>query len=474
MTDSLPDNISLEEMDKLSLFHPVTSISDQQANGPVIYSRAAGVRIRDQWDRDLMDFGAGLWCVNVGYGRHQIADVAAAAMRSLSYYHLFGGASNEPTIKLADRLLSLLRERAGASHIARIFFGSSGSDANDTAFKLVRYYNNLMGRPRKKKIISRLGGYHGVTCASGSLTGIPAYHTAFDSPTSEVIHAGCPHHYRFGRPGESEDQFATRMADEIKQIIDREGPETIAAFIAEPVMGTGGVLLPPAGYFSKIQLILDEHDILLVVDEVITGFGRLGEWFGTGAYGLRPDIITMAKGLTSAYFPMSATAVSQRIWTVLENASPTMGAVMHGFTYSGHPVGSQIAMTNLDIIEGEGLVERARENGPYMLAQLRERIGHHPYVGDVRGVGLMIGVEFVADRDSRTPFSARAAPHRLVAKQAMARGVLTRALPFITVNSFSPPLCITRAEIDEGLDRYAAALADALPALHEAAQSKER
>ena len=462
-------NFSLEEMDKVSLFHPVTSIADVHKNGPVIYGKAGGVRMRDQLGRDLIDLGAGLWCVNVGYGRPEIADAAAAAMRDLSYCHSFGGASNEATIRLADRLLSLLRERAGASHMARIFFGSSGSDANDSAFKLVRYYNNLLGQPQKKKVISRLGGYHGVTYASGSLTGISAYHTAFDMPLEGVLHTVCPHYYRFAEDGESEAAFSDRIVADLAAMIEREGSETVAAFIAEPVMGTGGVLLPPADYFAKVQALLDEHDILFIADEVITGFGRTGQWFGSGTYGLKPDIINMAKGITSAYFPVSATAVSRRIWDVLEEASPRMGAVMHGFTYSGHPVGSAVAMANIDIIERDDLVAKTAENGPYMLQQMQTRLAENPYVGEVRGVGLMVGVEFVADRDSRREFAAGVSPHRLVAKHAMDRGVLTRALPFIDVNSFSPPLSITRAEIDEGVDRYVAALADALPALRELA-----
>ncbi len=462
-------NFSLEEMDKLSFFHPVTSIADHQRNGPVIYSRAQGVRLKDQHDRDLIDLGAGLWCVNVGYGRQEIADAASTAIMGMSYHHTFGGASNEATIRLADRLLSILRERCGASHMARVFFGSSGSDANDSAFKLVRYYNNLLGRPAKKKIISRIGAYHGVSYASGSLTGIASYHKAFDMPVAGVLHADCPHFYRFAEDGEDEAAFCDRMVRNLEQLIEREGGDTIAAFIAEPVMGTGGVFLPLKGYFERVQQILDRHGILFIADEVITGFGRTGEWFATGKYRLKPDIINMAKGITSAYFPVSATAVSKRIWDVLEESSSRTGTVMHGFTYSGHPVGSAVANANLDIIEREGLVEKAAMNGPYMLERVKEAVGDNPYIGDIRGVGLMIGVEFVADRATRRPFAAEAGPHRLVAKQALARGVMTRGLPFIAVNSFSPPLSITRPEIDEGVDRYVAALNDVMPQLRDLA-----
>lgn len=463
-------NMSLEELDKLSLLHPVTSIADLQKDGPTIYSDCKGVRLRSRHGRSMIDMGAGLWCVNVGYGREEIADAAATAIRDLGYVHLFGGTSNEPAIRLADKVLSLMREQTGASHMARVFFGTSGSDANDTTFKLVRYYNNLRGRPGKKKIISRMGGYHGLTFASGSLTGIAAYHTAFDMPLPDVIHTSCPHFYQFAQDGESEEAFTNRMVAEIAGMIEREGADTIAAFIAEPVMGTGGVLLPPEGYFQKVQKLLTKHDILFIVDEVITGFGRLGTWFGTGAYDLKPDIINLAKGITSAYFPLSATVISDAIWETLSEASPRLGAVMHGFTYSGHPVGSAIALANIGILERENLPVRAADNGAYLLDRLRTRIGDNPFVGDIRGRGLMVGVEYVADKKTRRPFASATAPHKLIAKLAAEHGVVTRALPFMQVNSFSPPLSITREEIDEGVASYAAALEAAMPSLREMAR----
>ncbi|KAA0972696.1 aminotransferase class III-fold pyridoxal phosphate-dependent enzyme [Aureimonas fodinaquatilis] len=452
-------------MDRLSLFHPVTSIADLAANGPTIYQSANGVRMQNAAGRDVIDMGAGLWCVNIGYGRGELADAAADAMRNLSYQHLFGGASCEATILLADRILTLFRNRANAPHMARVFFGTSGSDANDTALKLVRYYNNMRGLPAKKKIISRLGAYHGVTLASGSLTGIAAYHKAFDLPIEGVLHTSCPHYYGGSENGESEAAFTERMVADLEAMIKREGPDTVAAFIAEPVIGTGGVVLPPENYFQRVQEVLDRHDILLIADEVITGFGRTGQWFGTGTYGLRPDIVSLAKGLTSAYFPMSANVVSERIWSVLEDTSAQMGAFMHGFTYSGHPVGSAVAMANIDIIEQEGMVENAAALAPRLLSALQERLGENPYIGDIRGVGLMAAVEFVADRETRRPFAPGTNPHRLVARLATEQGVLTRALPYLTVNSFSPPLSITASEIDEAIDRYAQAVALATPQL---------
>lgn len=458
-------NHSLADLDRASMLHPVSSVADVLANGPTIYDHADGATVTDTSGHSLIDMGAGLWCVNVGYGRPELVEAARDSMAKLSYQHFFGGASAEPTIRLADRLLTLFREQSGAPHMARVFFGNSGSDANDTAFKMVRYYHNLIGKPEKKKIISRMGGYHGVTVASGSLTGIPGYHKCFDLPIEGVLHTSCPSYPSFGLPGESEAQFLDRMIADLEQLIATEGPETIGAFIAEPVMGTGGVVIPPEGYYQRVQEVLDRHDILLVLDEVITGFGRLGHWFGTGALDLRPDIVSLAKGLTSAYFPMSATVISDRIWEALKEASLREGTFMHGFTYSGHPVGSAVAMANLDVMERENLISQAGLNGTYLLDGLRTRLSENPYIGDIRGLGLMAGVEFVADRSNGRAFPADTAPHRLVAKHATEQGVLTRALPFLAVNSFSPPLSISRDQIDIALDRYAAAVEEAMPKL---------
>ena len=464
-------NYSLEDMDRQSVLHPLTSIATHMKSGPLIVGRGKGVRIRDNKGREMIDCGAGLWCVNIGYGRPEIAEAARAAIEDLNYYHIFGGSSNEPIIRLADRILTLLRENAGARHLARVFFGCSGSDANDTNVKLVRYYHNLLGKPDKKKIISREGAYHGLTCAAGSLTGIPIYHKAFDLPLPGVVHTSCPHWYRFAKAGESEAAFCDRMIAEIEALIEREGPDTIAAFIAEPIMGTGGVLLPPEGYFARVQEILRRHEILFIADEVITGFGRTGQWFATGLYELQPDIVTLAKGVTSAYFPLSASVISERIWNVLEQASPQYGAIMHGFTYSGHPVGGAVGLANLDIMENEGMIENAAKVGPYLLERLRATVGDHDYVGDVRGEGLVIAVEFVADKETRRPFAAGANPHRIVSAKALELDLMVRPLPFIEVIPFSPPLCITAAECDEAVDRFARALDQATPELHRLARA---
>lgn len=458
MTESVIRNFSLADMDKRSVLHPATSIAAHLQQGPLIASAAKGVWVHDQDGRRLLDFGAGLWCVNVGYGRGELADAAATAIRDLSYFPLFFSGSNEPVIRLADRLLTLLHDEASATHLSKVFFGCSGSDANDTNIKLVRYYHNLRGQPQKKKVISRWGAYHGSTIASASLTGIAGYHKSFDLPIEGVVHTSCPHFYRFSEPGETEDVFVERIMADLEALIAREGPDTIGAFIAEPIMGTGGVVLPPKGYFEKLQAILQKHDILFLVDEVITGFGRVGSYFGTGLYGLKPDILTLAKGLTSGYFPLAASVISERIWDVLRNTSPEVGPFMHGFTYSGHPVGAAVALTNLDIIENEKIVDNSAEMGKYLLVRMRERLRDHPFVGDIRGQGLMMGVEFVADRTTRRPFSQGAYPHRLVQHHAAKRSLLIRALPFGDVTSLSPPLCITAEEIDEGVNRYVSAL----------------
>jgi len=458
-------NYPLEDIDRETLFHPNTSIVDHLKKGPHILAHARGVRMKDHQGRKLIDCGAGLWCVNIGYGRKEMGEAAKKAIENLAYYHIFGGASNEPIIRLAERVLGLFHEKANAPHLSKVFFGSGGSDANDTNFKLVRYYNNLRGKPEKKKIISRLGAYHGLTYAAGSLTGIPVYHKAFDLPVAGVLHTSCPHYFRYATKGESEAAFANRMVAEVEAMIGKEGPETIAAFIAEPIMGTGGALLPPTGYFEKLQKIFDKHDILFIADEVITGFGRTGHWFATGGMKLKPDIVTLAKGITSAYFPVSASVISEKVWNVLKGASAEFGPVMHGFTYSGHPVGGALGLVNIDIMEREGLVQQSAEVGSHLQRLLADRLGAHPYVGEVRGMGQMIAVEFVADRTSRRFFDPKAAAHRVVAAKALELGVLTRALPFIEVNSFSPPLCMTRSEAEEAVEIYGKAIDAVTPEL---------
>ncbi|WP_336740811.1 aminotransferase [Aureimonas altamirensis] len=456
--DSERANYSLEDMDRNSVVHPLTSIADLRTTDARIMQSAAGMTLTDSKGLEMLDCSGGMWCVNIGYGRTEIADAAREAIEKLNYWHLFGGASNEATIRLSDRILGLFHDHANAPQMARVFYGTSGSDGNDTNYKLVRYYATLRGKPDKKKIISRRGGYHGLTVAAATLTGIESYHKAWNLPLTDVVHTECPHYYRFSRPGESEADFCDRLIGELEGIIAREGADTIGAFIAEPIMGTGGVLVPPAGYFERVQAILDAHDILLIVDEVITGFGRTGHWFGTGLFQLKPDLVTLAKGITSAYFPMSASVISGRVWQVLEETSPQVGPFMHGFTYSGHPVGAAVAMANLDIMEREGLVANAQATGAHLIDGLRKRLANHPFVGEVRGHGLMIGVELTADRATRRPFPAASGVHRLVGAKAQQMGLMVRASPFIEVVAFSPPLCISMAQCDLAIERFGATM----------------
>ncbi len=314
--------------------------------------------------------------------------------------------------------------------------------------KIVRYYNNLRGRPDKKKIVSRRGAYHGLTLASASLTGIPVFHRAYDLPIDGVLHTGTPHYYREGLPGESEDDFSARLAAELDALIQREGPETVAAFIAEPVMGAGGVYLPPRGYFERVQEVLDRHDVLFIADEVICGFGRLGSWFGCGHYGIRPDLMSCAKGLTSGYFPLSAVIVSEEIWSTLKDA-PDAGMFAHGFTYSGHPVGAAVALANLDLLESEGLVENAARVGAHLQGRLAAELGDHPNVGEIRGVGLIAAVEIVADRDDKRPFDPGLAVHRRISAETQQNGLLVRPLPGCQAIAFSPPLSVSEGQVDE-------------------------
>ncbi|MEE3328896.1 MAG: aminotransferase [Myxococcota bacterium] len=449
---------TLDIMDRRAVLHPNTPLAVHQQQGGLVVESGQGVMVRDVHGKSYLDSMAGLWCVNVGYGNAELGKAAADEMANLGYYHTFAGASNPPQIELADRLLHLLREEGGVKAASRVFFGLSGSDANDTHMKLIRYYNNLRGRPEKKKIIAREGAYHGLTLGSASLTGIPVFHKAFDLPLDGVVFVSTPHHYRFAHEGESEEEFAQRLADELEATIEREGPDTVAAFIAEPVMGAGGVMPPPRGYFDLIQPILRHHDILFIADEVICGFGRLGSWFGSNHYDLQPDLISMAKGLTSGYFPLSAAVISEEIWSVLESATPDVGIFAHGFTYTGHPVGAAVAMANLDIIERDDLVGNASRVGPYFHERMRAALGDHAHVGEIRGEGLIMAVEIVKDRGSKEGFDLDLAVPKKIVAQAAEEGLIARAMPTGHAVGFSPPLCITKEEVDRVVEIFSKAV----------------
>ena len=440
--------------DIASVLHPYTDLEAHLRTGPLVITRGKGVRVWDEAGREYIDTLAGLWCAALGFDNERLVEAAVRQMRALPFYHAFGGRSHPPMIELAEMLLA----RAPVP-MSRVFFANSGSEANDTAIKMIWYANNAWGRPEKKKIIGRVRGYHGITIAAGSVTGQTINHRGFDLPLPGFLHLRCPTYYHEGLPGETEEQFSLRLAEELEALILREGPETIAAMFAEPVQGAGGVVVPPRGYFEAIQPILRKYDILLVADEVICGFGRTGNYWGSETFGLEPDLLVCAKALSNAYLPISAVMVNERIFQALAKQSHEIGSLGHGFTYSGHPVPAAVAVETLKIYDEIDIVGKVREVGPYFQAQLRERFADHPLVGEVRGVGLIAGVELVEDKEARRNFApARKIGPRLV-KHAEEHGLICRAMVLDTIG-FSPPLIISRAEIDELLDRFGRALDD--------------
>jgi L-2,4-diaminobutyrate transaminase len=446
-------NLPLEEMDKQSFLHPFTPLDLHMKTGPRIIASGKGVRVTDTDGNQLLDAMAGLWCVNVGYGREDIADAVAEQIRELSYSHSFASMANEPAIRLADRLIGLAPD-----NMSKVFFGNTGSDANDTQIKLVWYYNNVRGKTKKKKIIARERAYHGVTVIAGGLTGLDLVHTGFDLPLARVVRTDIPHYYWEAEAGSSERDFSKELARSLDSLIEAEGPDTVAAFIAEPVMGAGGVIVPPEGYFEEIQKVLKKHDVLLIADEVICGFGRLGAWFGTDVLGIEPDLMTCAKGLTSAYIPMSASIISEPIWQALLEGAEKFGPFGHGYTYSAHPVAAAAAMVNLDIIERENLVENAAKVGAYLQKRLRESFADHPLVGEVRGMGLIAGIEFIADKAKKTPFDLKLKVGPRMMAKCLEEGLISRSLIQSNSMGFSPPLILTEAEADEIVERFGRAL----------------
>jgi L-2,4-diaminobutyrate transaminase len=438
---------SLEEMDRAGLFHPNTDLrafAHGDLGDPHIIQSASGIRIRDQHGHELIDAFAGLWCVNVGYGRTEIADAMHQQICQMSYYHTHWGFSNEPAIRLTDRVLKMMP--AGMS---KIFWGLQGSDAHETQVKIAWYYNNVLGRPNKKKIISRDRGYHGLTVMSGSLTGLKALHETFDLPLDRVRHTMAPYYYWRQDRSMDEQAFSRLCADELDHLIETEGADTVAAFIAEPVVGVGGILPSPEGYWTEIQKVLRKHDVLLMVDEVVCGFGRLGVNSGCDFYGIQPDMMCISKGLTSAYFPLAGSVLSEGVWEVLEQGSKKFGPFAHGFTYAAHPLGAATALANLDIIEREELMTNVRDVGPYLLQRLRETFGEHEMVGDIRGAGLLACIEFVAQRNGPTAFDENLQIGDRIALACRRAGVIVRPLPQGDIVGFSPPLIVDRDDIDE-------------------------
>jgi len=439
-------NDQLEQWDRDNFFHPSTHLADfARGNLPNrVVTGGQGCHIEDRDGTRLLDAFAGLYCVNVGYGRQEIAEAIAAQARELAYYHAYVGHGTEASITLAKMVL----DRA-PDHMSKVYFGLSGSDANETNIKLIWYYNNILGRPEKKKIISRWRGYHGSGLMTGSLTGLELFHKKFDLPLAQVVHTEAPYYFRRPRADMTEARFTAHCVAELEALIEREGAETIAAFIGEPVLGTGGIVPPPEGYWPAIQAVLDRHDILLVADEVVTGFGRLGTMFGSDHYGLKPDLITIAKGLTSAYAPLSGSIVSDKMWSVLERGTDENGPIGHGWTYSAHPIGAAAGVANLELIDALDLVGNAGRVGGYLNEALTDALADHPHVGDVRGEGMLAAVEFLRDRDSRSFFDASDKIGPQVAAALLEQGVIARAMPQGDILGFAPPFCLTTEEADE-------------------------
>jgi len=442
---------SLAARDIAYYLHPATNARRHESVGPMVIERGQGVYVYDDQGKQYIEGLAGLWSVAVGFGEERLVEAAAAQMRKLPYYHSFSHKSHEPAVALAERLVRMAPGKMSKAH-----FTSSGSEANDLAIKMIWYYNNALGRPEKKKIIGRLRGYHGVSIASASLTGLPNFHREFDLPLATMRHIGCPHFWREGRPGESEEAFSTRLAGELEDLILREGPHTFAALFGEPLMGAGGVIPPPSGYWEKIQAVCRRHDILVVADEVITGFGRTGSMFGSQTYAIDPDIVIVSKALTSSYFPLSALIVSDAIYQAIADNSAKIGVFAHGFTASGHPVGCAVAMANLDIIEERGLVAQAAALSPRFLKRLHAFAGHR-HIGEARGAGLIGALEFVADKTTKAPFAEPGATGLRLAELAHEEGLIIRAIG--DTIAFCPPLIITPSEIDDMFDRFERALA---------------
>jgi len=446
---------NLSDRDADVILHPASSINTLLENGPQMMTSAKGSHVVDADGHRLLDAVAGLWCVNVGYGRMEITQMMKEAADQLAYYHTFSNASNPWQVMLAEKLMTVVPQ-----HLSKVFYGCSGSDANDTCIKIAWHYHNLRGKPSKTKIIAREQAYHGTSISTAGLTGLASFHKAYPLPLDFVVRADCPNFYTQGLEGETEEAFCTRLINNIADVIEREGADNIAAFFAEPIHAAGGIIEPPESYYPKLKSLLDKHDILLVADEVVCGFGRLGAWFGSDQLNIRPDMLSSAKGLTSGYFPMSISMISQEIWDVLKHGSQELGGFYHGYTYSGHPVGCAVGLANISIIEKEGLVEKARVNGAYMHNQLLTAFESHPRVGEIRGRGMLAGIQLVEDKTSRRlPDPAMKWP-LLVASRARKEGVIVRPLPTVNTIAISPPLNFSIAEINQLIDALVKAVDD--------------
>ncbi|AUX78624.1 aspartate aminotransferase family protein [Sinorhizobium fredii] len=443
---------SLEARDAAFVLHPYTNASQHLQHGPLVISGGEGIYIVDRDGNKYIEGLGGLFCASLGFSEQRLVDAAMRQMQELPFYHSFGGKSHETAIELAERLI-----RLAPVPMSKVFFANSGSEANDTALKLVWYYHNAIGKPEKKKVISRWRAYHGVTIASASLTGLPNNHRDFDLPIGGVLHTDCPEYYRYGLSGETEEEFATRCAASLENLILAEGPDTIGAFFAEPLMASGGCIVPPPTYYDKIQAVLRKYDILLIADEVICGFGRLGTMFGSESFGMQPDMISMAKQLSAAYQPISALMINEKVHAAIVAESEKIGTFGHGFTYSGHPVATAVALETLKIYEERDIVGHVQNVAPLFQRRLRA-LAEHPLVGNARGRGLIGTLELVRNKETKEPFNPANGVAIHAGKRAQAHGVVTRAIG--DNYSLCPPLIITETQINDMFDRSEKALDD--------------
>lgn len=446
---------SIQARDAAALLHPMVNLGAIEDHGAIMISRASGVYVWDHSGKQYIEGLAGLWSTSLGYGNEEVAQAAFDQIKTLSFSHMFNGKSHEPGMLLAEQLKAMMPMPA-----SKVFFGLSGSDANDTQVKLIWFYNNALGRPHKKKIIGRHKGYHGITLASGSLTGLPPMHNQWDLPLDgRFIHTECPHHYRCAVAGETEEDYATRLASSLEQLILKEGPDTVAAFIAEPVMAAGGVLVPPRTYFEKIQGVLAKYDVLFIADEVVCGFGRTGNPWGSQTFNITPDTMTLAKALTSSYVPLSAVIIPEKVYAPIMDSSRKLGTFGHGYTYSGHPVCAAVGLKVLEIYARDRIFERAARLAPKFQARLRS-FAEHPLVGEVRGIGMIGAVEFVSNKKSKAGFNPPGSIGTYCFERCHVHGLIPRNVG--DGIAFCPPLIITETQIDEIFDKFTRALNDTL------------
>lgn len=451
-----PDSLAAKDI--AYTLHPYTHLAVHEEKGPLIMTRGEGIYLWDEQGKRYLEGLAGLWCTGLGFSEQRLIDAAVRQLQTLPYSQTFAHRATPAAIEAAEKLISL-----APNGLSKAFFVNSGSEAVDSAIKFVWYYNNALGRPQKKKIISRLRGYHGVTIAGGSLTALPSVQNGFDLPIAGMLHTDTPSYYRNALPNESETAFVERLAANLEALIQAEGPDTVAAFIAEPVMGAGGVITPPKGYFEKIQAVLKRHDILLIADEVICGFGRTGNWWGSQTYGMQPDMVTCAKQLTSAYMPMAAVLISEPIYQAFVEQSKLLQTFGTGYTYGGHPVAAAVALETMKIYEERDIPGYVRRQEPHFQGRL-QALADHPLIGEARGVGLIGGLEIVADKSTREQFPPELKVNAQIVGKAMAHGLIVRPLPGDSIG-ICPPMIIQPTEIDELFDLLTRALDETHTAL---------